>query len=261
MARRLAFGFLAAGLVVPAAGATVVYEQDFESVATGWSTGASANGSISFAAADSAAAAFPTRSLLLSHNSANTARLVSLMPSGQYGIPVLPVPSGLTYTLTFELRVSRTDTAAYVAFYDSTQGSQLPMLIQLTAGGEIRTGYWNGTANQNDFVLLSGYQANTTYTFTLETTPSTGLYSVSVTGGSASLVDQPYRKTVGGASPFTAFNTMAIYNDGGSASGAPYDLYIDNLRIESIPEPGALGLAVAALGGLALAGRRRRGAA
>lgn len=252
VASRCILTLLAMGLGCMSAEAAVIYSQDFSSVSSGWTIGTVTQGTVSFAAGAGSGAPFPTRSLELSHVPANTTRLTSSMPLAQYSIPKT---SPDTYTFQFDLRLSRADSSGWVTFLDSNTTSQLPMFVQITPAGAFQVGYWTGSANAT-LTLLSGYTVNTTYSFTFTTTPSTGLFSASVTNGTASLINQGYRRTSGGLSPFQNFNWMQIYNDGGSAGGSPYDIYVDNISIQSVPEPGVTACVV--VGGLALGALRRR---
>ncbi len=213
--------------------AAVLYAEDFETITSGWTIGSTTPGTISFADGAQEGAPFPTRSLLLSHPAGNATRLTSTMPSNEYEIGKTSPES---YRFEFDLRLSRADTAGYIVFYDAAFSSQLPMFIQITSGGAFVVGYWDGEKNVNH-TLLSGYEAETTYRFTFTTTPSTGLFSADVSGGSNPMIDGGFRRTLAGATPFQNFNRMQIYNDGGSGNGIPYDIYIDNVRIEQIPEP------------------------
>lgn len=239
------------GLSLSPSHAAPIYDEDFATISAGWSIGTSTPGTISFAAGAGSGPAFPTRSLLLSHVPQNTTRLTSTMPSGQYSIARTSTDES---TFQFDLRLNRTNTAGWIVFYDNSHTSQLPMFINVT-GGNFNVGYWDGSANAT-LTLLSGYTVDTTYTFTFTTTPNTGNFSAEVTGGSSSLADGGFRRTGAGADPFQNFNRMLIYNDGGSASGADFDMYIDNIEIAAIPEPTAAVLLLIGLSTLAM--RRNR---
>jgi hypothetical protein len=243
---------LGLGVTTPRAKATVIYTQDFSTVSSGWNIGTTTPGTISFAPGSVSGPAFPTRSLQLSHIPSNTTRMTSSMPTGQYSVPLTSTEST---TFEFDLRLSRTDSSGWVSFMNSSVSNQLPMYINVTSNGNFLVGYWNGTANTT-LTLLSGYAADTTYTFTFTTTPSTGLFSASVTGGTASLTNQAYRRTSAGVNAITSFDWMQIYNDGGTASGANFDMYIDNINIQTVPEPSVV--ASLLCGGLFLVVCRRR---
>lgn len=242
--------FLAIVGFCESAAAAVIYSQDFSTVSSGWGIGTTAPGTISFAAGSPTGAPFPTRSLELSHVANSTTRLTSTMPGGQYSVAKT---STLSTTFQFDLRLSQTTDSGFVTFLDSSNNSQLPMFINVTSAGNFVVGYWNGSANTT-LTLLSGYSANTTYTFTFTTVPSTGLFSASVTGGTASLVDQAFRRTSGGLDIFQNFNSMQVYNDGGGASASPFDMYVDNILIQNVPEPSVT--AGLMIGGIALIARR-----
>ncbi len=223
-------------MLVPAlasALAVTVYEQDFETVQSGWGIGTYGGGEIEFADGSSAPAAFPTRSLLLSHIPENTSRLTGAAPSSDFSIPRT---EDQLYQFQFDLRVSRTDMNVFTYIQDRNFTGQLVLLMRFTPAGDLTIDYNNGSANVSE-TFISGYEANTTYTVTYTTNPSTNQFSATVSGSAVTLDNVGFRKTLGGDDIFQNFNNVVILNDGGAASGADFDLYFDNFRISTVPEP------------------------
>lgn len=222
--------------LVPAASGAILFEENFETATTGWGIGNYPGGSVSFAEAGGGAA-FPTRSLRLAHAANSTAQLVASMTVGEFNIPRT---STEPHRFEFEFRISALGGTGIIIFSDSERANQYPMMIQINPNGSVTAAYWDGSAN-NVVTLLDTLSIETTYTVQLTSTPADGTYSAVISDGTGEFVGREFRHIQSnGADRFTKFDSLSFFNNGGSS--VDFDLYIDNIRVSTIPEPGTVAL-------------------
>src|SRR5690606_18456953 len=129
----------------------VIFEEDFSTVNTGWGTRTYAYGETLFAPGASEGAAFPTRSLLLSHVSGNTTTMISSSPvfSG--------VSGDQDYALNFSIRLSANNFNAAITLWDSAKTNQAPLNIKIRNNGTMEAAYFDSVDETNKFISLGAY--------------------------------------------------------------------------------------------------------
>ena len=188
-------------------------------------------------------------------NSAPTAlELQRVTPSGgNFNTATAEFTGEIETEATFNFSINVADNRALVHLGNGTDVDFLRLTFQEDSGGEVDI--HNGGAGTDPLIMDAAFNIGEWADIEVVADLEAFTYTVAVNGGTAS---SPQAFTAGGGSNQGSATTLRFGAGGGSFGDDRSLYYIDDLQVQSLPEPGTLGL-LAATGAFALCrGRRSR---